>query len=238
MTKTLTLGRWPLGIGDVCFKPRVDNYVAAERAKAAGFSHLDLHSYWDDGDESKLAIPIGNRIVNTGTAKMELSEVASDGDRLSAWPTPRPGWGYVPPPARFDGAWDLTVKLLKECPTAVVEPWAGSVLATNAQTDELLREVPGLRLIVDVGHLVFRDEDPYELLPYADIVQLRDCAPGKQQLPVGEGIMDFRRVLRDLESLDYQGTVVVEYFDLPWVGYPLDTPWEWSLDLAHYLDSL
>jgi sugar phosphate isomerase/epimerase len=101
-----------------------------------------------------------------------------------------------------------------------------------------MKEVPGLRLIVDVGHLVYKNEDPYELLPHADIVQLRDCAPGKQQLPVGDGVMDFRRLKNDLEKLDYKGTIVVEYFDLPWVGYPLDTPLEWSLLLAGYLDAL
>jgi xylose isomerase-like TIM barrel protein len=238
MSEKLSLGRWPLGLGDVCFYPRLDNYRCAEMGAMLGFHHLDLHSYWDDGDESKLALPIGNRIVNTGTAKTELSELASDGERLAQWPVPRPGWGYVPPPARFEGAWELTVRLLRECPTAVTEPWAGSVLATNAQTKELLKEVPGLRLIVDVGHLVFRDEDPYELLEFADIVQLRDCAPSRQQLPVGEGVMDFKKVKAELERLDYQGLITVEYFDLPWVGYPSQTPFYDTLTLAHYLNGL
>lgn len=243
----LSLGRWPLGIGDVCFKPRVDNYEAARRGAELGFHHLDLHSYWDDGDESKLAIPIGNRMVNTGTRHTELAEVAaaakqsntpqSAAEKLAKWPKPRNGWGYPPPP-NIEGAWEHTIRELREAPGALVEPWAGSVCSTNEVTRELMKEVPGLRLIIDVGHLVYKDNDPYELLPHADIVQLRDCAPGKQQLPVGDGVMDFRRVKSDLEKIDYQGTIVVEYFDLPWVGYPLDTPLEWSLLLAGYLDAL
>ncbi|GAA1548318.1 hypothetical protein GCM10009788_57920 [Nocardioides humi] len=237
MTDLLTFGRWTMGVGDVCFKPRVDNYEAARRAKEAGFSHLDLHSYWDDGDESRLAVPIGNRIVNTGDPDRELSEVVADGDKLAAWPRARDGWGYVPPPD-MPGAWEHTVAELRRAPKSVVEPWAGSVCSTNEVTKQLIEEVPGLRLIVDVGHLVYKDEDPFELLPYADIIQLRDCAPGQQQLHVGDGVMDFERLKTELERLDYQGAITIEYFDLHWVGYPLDTPWEWSLDLAHYLDAL
>jgi sugar phosphate isomerase/epimerase len=243
----MKLGRWPLGIGDVCFYPRVDNYEAARRGAELGFHHLDLHSYWDDGDESKLAIPIGSRMVNTGTASQELSEVAakaklsktaeSAAETLARWPLPKAGWGYPPPPD-VAGAWDYTVAHLRACPTALVEPWAGSVCATNDVTRELMKAVPGLRLIVDVGHLVFKDNDPYELLPYANIIQLRDCAPGKQQLPVGDGVMDFRRVKSDLEKIDYKGTIVVEYFDLYWVGYPLKTPLEFSCLLAGYLTAL
>lgn len=40
MSNLLAFGRWPLGVGDVCFKPRVDNYEAARHAEKAGFSHL------------------------------------------------------------------------------------------------------------------------------------------------------------------------------------------------------
>jgi Xylose isomerase-like TIM barrel len=238
MTHQLTFGRWTMGVSDVCFKPRIDTYECARRAKEAGFSHLDLHSYWDDGDESRLALPIGNRIVNTGDPDRELSAVISEmGDELSQWPRARDGWGYVPPPD-IPGAWEHTVAELKRAPRSLVEPWAGSVCSTTVVTKQLLNEIPGLRLIVDVGHLIYMDEDPFELLPYADIVQLRDCAPKQQQLHVGDGVMDFKRLERKLEALDYQGRITLEYFDLHWVGYQLDTPWEWTLDLAHYLNSL
>jgi sugar phosphate isomerase/epimerase len=238
MSAQLTFGRWPIGVADVCFKPRVDAHEAARIARDHGFSHLDLHSHHDERDSRPFAIPIGSRTVNTGNADVELSEVVFGSPELSRWPRPRPGWGYVPPPMAYDGAWDFTIRTLRECPAARVEPWWSSVVATNEQIRALLEAVPGLRLIVDVSQTTYLGEDPYELFEFADLVQLRDAAPGKLQLPVGEGTVDFSRVRAELERLEFDGQITIEYFDLPWVGHPLDTPWEWTVDLARHLNEL
>ena len=86
----------------------------------------------------------------------------------------------------------------------------------------MLEAVPGLRLLVDTGHVANWGEDPVELLPWADHVQLRQARRGVAQAL--EGDVDFRRVFDRLEQVGYNGRLSVEYFDLPDMGWPLDDP--------------
>ena len=97
----------------------------------------------------------------------------------------------------------------------------------------MMAEVPGLRLLVDTGHVADWGGDPLELLPYAEHVQLRQGRPGAAQLHVDDpsGVVDFGAVIRRLGELDYRGRLSVEYFDLPDLGWPLDDPRGWALDL-------
>ena len=101
-------------------------------------------------------------------------------------------------------------------------------------------EVPGLRLLVDTGHVADWGGDPYELLELADHVQLRQGRRGSTQLHVDDprGDVDFRAVLDRLDSLDYRGVLSVEYFDLPENGWPLADPEAWARDLAAHLTAL
>ena len=47
-------------------------------------------------------------------------------------------------------------------------------------------------------------------------MQLRQAAPGKTQLHADDGgDVDFAAVLAELDRLDYQGLISIEYFDLP-----------------------
>src|SRR5260370_237368 len=115
MTEMLSLGRWPLGLGDVCFYPRLDNYNVAAIGAMLG---VHLH----------------------------------------------------------------------------------------------------------VRHLGYRRGGPYGLREFAGIRQVRGCAPGQQPAPGGAGVMGFGKVKGELERVDFRGPITVEYFDLPWVGYPSQTP--------------
>ena len=88
-------------------------------------------------------------------------------------------------------------------------------------------EVPGLRLLVDTGHVADWGGDPCELLELADHVQLRQGKPGHTQVHVDDpsGVVDFAAVLRRLDGARLpRARLSVEYFDLPDNGWPLDDP--------------
>ena len=84
----------------------------------------------------------------------------------------------------------------------------------------LAEAVPGVRFLVDTGHVTAWGGDVLEALPLADHVQLRDARVGAAQVAPGEGDVDFAEVLRRLEDLGYRGRVSIEYFDLPEHGWP------------------
>jgi sugar phosphate isomerase/epimerase len=100
--------------------------------------------------------------------------------------------------------------------------------------------VPGVRLLVDTGHVADWGGDPCELLELADHVQVRQGKRGNTQLHVDDpsGEVDFAAVFARLDELDYRGRLSVEHFDLPENGWPLETPEQWAKDLAAHLRKL
>src|SRR5204862_5285496 len=110
-------------------------------------------------------------------------------------------------------------------PGVRLEPWGGSVCNSVERVLTMLEAVPGLRLLVDTGHVAGWGEDPCELLPYADHVQLRQARTGTVQVHPDEGgDVDFARVLTTLAHVGYSGRLSVEYFDLPRLGWALGDP--------------
>src|SRR5206468_1818858 len=106
-----------------------------------------------------------------------------------------------------DGAWDRAVRWWRAAPHALLEPWAGAVVNSLQQVRAFRREVPGVRLLVDTGHVADWGGDPCDLLHLADHVQLRQGAPGRTQLHVDDasGVVDFNAVFRRLDAVDYHG---------------------------------
>ena len=104
----------------------------------------------------------------------------------------------------------------------------------------MLDAVPGLRLLVDTGHVADWGGDPLALLAHAGHVQLRQGKPGVTQVHVDDpsGVVDFAAVLRRLDALGYEGSLSVEYFDLPDYGWPLADPRAWARDLAAHVRPL
>lgn len=196
---------WPLGVVDVVFAP-LGVPEAARRARELGFEHLDVPWDWT----APLDLPVGDRV---------------------AFPSPRP-FCSCPAPPDLPGMWERAVRAYRRCPGARIEPWAGSILGSVEKTRAMLAEVPGLRLLVDTGHVAGWGEDPCDLLDAAGHVQLRQARSGAVQAPAGDGDVDFRQVLRRLDQVGYRGLLSVEYFDLPDRGWPLDDPVGHAVALA------
>ena len=204
-----------LGVVDVVY---ASCGAIAERARLArddGFAHIDPML---GTDAASLVLPIGCPTV---------------------FPRPAPGWCATPAPADGPGRWDKTVERFRAAPGCLMEPWAGSVVGSTERVLAMLDAVPGLRLLVDTGHVSDWGGDPLELLPYARHVQLRQGMPGSTQIHVDDprGVVDFAAVAARLQELGYEGVCSVEYFDLPEQGWALDDPRTWACDLATRLRS-
>ena len=184
----------------------MDPEVAVDLAIEDGYDHIDGSIDW------------------TGTYKLPI------GDRV-AFPGPRPGCST---PAAYDqpGMWERSVAAFRRAVAGTtpdqspvrMEPWAGSICNSTETIKAMLEAVPGLRLLVDTGHVADWGGDPLEILEFADHVQLRDGLPGQTEAWPGEGDVDFKRVIDHLRSIDYPGLLSIEYFNLPEQGWPLDDP--------------
>ncbi|MBM3674750.1 MAG: sugar phosphate isomerase/epimerase [Actinobacteria bacterium] len=210
------MSRRPVGVVDVVYAAESDVARRSELAAADGFAHVDVAV---EIAPSSLALPVGCP---------------------TAFPRPVPGWCATPAPARGDGMWERCVRWFRAAPGALLEPWAGGVVHSTDTVRAMLDEVPGLRLLVDTGHVADWGGDPLELLAWADHVQLRQGAPGRTQLHVDDpaGVVDLAAVLGRLDAIGYPGRCSIEYFDLPAHGWALADPRGWALDLARHVGAL
>lgn len=206
----------PLGVVDIAYGFELDAPIRSALAEADGFDHIDVLV---DVDADTLELPVGCP---------------------TAFPRPVPGWCATPAPADGPGAWDRCVDWFRAAPGALLEPWAGAVVHSAETCAEMMAAVPGLRLLVDTGHVADWGGDSLELLEFAGHVQLRQGAPGSTQLHVDDpdGVVDFDALLRRLNALDNPTLLSIEYFDLPALGWPLADPRAWACDLAGYLRML
>jgi sugar phosphate isomerase/epimerase len=210
--------RRAIGVVHVAFAPEpVPD--AARHASALGFDHIDVPASL----AGELALPVGDRIAAA---------------------SPQPGCS-TPAPTRpsdegdADALWHRAVAAYRRTPSMLVEPWGGSICDSVERIRELLAAVPGLRLLVDTGHVAGWGEDPIELLPFAGHIQLRQATKGQvQRHPDEGGDVDFAAILDRLDALDYQGLLSVEYFNLPEYGWPLDDPVGHCVALADHVRSL
>jgi sugar phosphate isomerase/epimerase len=203
--------RYPLGVVDVVYWP-VPPAACAQLAATDGFDHIDVLV---DVDPSTLVLPVG-----CPTALK-----------------PIPGWCATAALPDRPGAWEKTIERFRAAPGALLEPWAGSVVNSDEKCRAIVAEVPGLRLLVDTGHVADWGGDPVALVELAGHVQLRQGRLGVTQVHVDDpaGVVDFDAVLRRLDALGYPGVLSVEYFNLPDMGWPLDDPRAWAVDLASSL---
>ncbi len=197
--------RPPVGVVDVTYAACGDEIARSRAAARDGFAHIDVLL---GTDLATLALPVGCP---------------------TAFPKPVDTWCATPAPPD----WDRAVRWWRAAPHALCEPHTRSAVNSTAAVRAFLAEVPGVRLLVDTGHVADWGGDPCELLDLADHVQLRQGAPGHAQLHVDDphGVVDFGAVIARLEQLGYRGKLSVEYFDLPEHGWPLADPQGWARDL-------
>lgn len=202
--------RYPLGIVYIAFGEGTPIPEAARRARDLGFDHIDVPASWP----GELALPVGDRV---------------------AFPRPQPGCSCPALPPGPD-SWERMVRAYRRMPTAILEPWAGSALNSTDAVLAFLDEVPGLRILVDTGHVTCWGGDAADLLPFAAHVQLRQARRGVNQARRGD--VDFARLFDRLDDVGYSGLLSVEYFDLPDRGAPLEDPLGHAVALAEELRPL
>jgi sugar phosphate isomerase/epimerase len=201
---------FPLGVVDLAFVPDSPER-AAERARDLQFDHIDVRI---EVDPTTLVLPVGCPLAQRPAAQF-----------CSALPR---------------RTWEHTITVFRDAPGALLEPGAASVVNSNEKVRAMCAEVPGLRILLDTGHVADWGGDPLELVDLAAHVQLRQGKPGHTQLHVDDpaGTVDFGALLRRLGEVGYTGLLSIEYFDLPDYGWPLDDPLDWTLDMARHVRGL
>jgi sugar phosphate isomerase/epimerase len=95
-----------------------------------------------------------------------------------------------------------------------IEAHTGSIVEKPTQVLALLKQVPGLSLTLDYGHFANQGlaADAIEpLLAHAGHVHARGGSKGKIQVVAAENTIDFPRMARALQRLNYSGWICLEY---------------------------
>jgi sugar phosphate isomerase/epimerase len=100
-----------------------------------------------------------------------------------------------------------------------VEPQPDSADRMPQDALKLLECVPGLRLTLDTGYLVYLGLNRSEmvaLLPQTSGIHLRQAAKGRLQTAFALGNLKMPEWVADLKDANYQGTVAIQYLDNVW----------------------
>jgi sugar phosphate isomerase/epimerase len=130
---------------------------------------------------------------------------------------------------------DAEVKRLKglvrlaetEGVTLTVETRMGTLTETPDAAVELCKRVPGLGLTLDPSHYI---AGPHQgglfdqIFPYVRHVHLRDTGrnPDQFQVRVGQGEIEYGRIIAHLARYDYDRLLTVEICDIPDAPYAMD----------------
>jgi sugar phosphate isomerase/epimerase len=109
-----------------------------------------------------------------------------------------------------------------------VETAAGTLTATPDGAAELCRRLPGLGLTLDPSHYTAdtaTDPVNYDhLFPFVRHVRLRDTGRGKDQfqLRVGQGDIEYGRIVTQLERFNYARALTVDVRDVADSPFPVE----------------
>lgn len=104
----------------------------------------------------------------------------------------------------------------------------GTITETPAAALELCQRVPGLGLTLDPSHYIngpAQGASFDELYPFVRHVHLRDTgrAPGKFQVRVGQGEVEYGRIINQLERVGYDRLLSVAIHDVAEAPFAMDT---------------
>lgn len=101
--------------------------------------------------------------------------------------------------------------------TLSFEPHQGAVVEKPADALRMAQALwPKVGITYDPSHFAMQEiplPQTEAMLEYTVHVHVRDAGPGRMQVPMGEGTVDFAWLIRALEERNYQGPVAIEYLD-------------------------
>lgn len=183
----------------------------AQRLKASNVPFAAFHLEFEpfDGPEVReqlkavcrlarlLAVP-----VLTVAAAPTGSDVNAEADRLGAWVKTAEGDGVI----------------------LSVETRAGTLTESPAAAIELCKQVPGLGLTLDPTQYLFAGG--YDAVyPYVRHVRFRDSGsgPNQYQVRIGQGEIEYGKIISQLERCGYDRTLTVDVRDIPDCPFPIDS---------------
>lgn len=191
-----------------------DGAKIAQRLKAANLPlaafHLDLTP--DEAIQSRATLRAVCRLARVSTVPLLTVSAAplgadfdADTDRLCAWTKIAESEGVM-----------LSVETNSQTLTA--DP-LGAL--------ELCRRIPGLGLTLDPSHYIGGPHGPadYDMLyPYVRHVRLRDSGPKPEdfQVRVGQGELEYGRIISLLEKHHYDRALTVDIRDVPDGPFPVE----------------
>jgi sugar phosphate isomerase/epimerase len=139
------------------------------------------------------------------------------------------------PPAGLGADFDAEVSRLSDCIRIVaaegviltVETLSTAVTADPLGAVELCRRIPGLGLTLDPTHyqLGVHGAINYDVLfPFVRHVRLRDSGntPDQFQVRIGQGDIEYGRVITHLERCQYDRALTVDIRDIPDSPFPVE----------------
>jgi sugar phosphate isomerase/epimerase len=108
-----------------------------------------------------------------------------------------------------------------------VETHSQAITADPLGAAELCRRVPGLGLTLDPSHYQTGPHGPVDydaLFPFVRHVRLRDTgrAPDQFQVRVGQGEVEYGRLIAQLERCQYARALTVDIRDIPDSPFPIE----------------
>jgi sugar phosphate isomerase/epimerase len=110
--------------------------------------------------------------------------------------------------------------------TLAVATKTGTLTDDPAVAVELCQKVPGLGIALDPSHYLvgpYHDDHLDILFPYVQHVRLRDTdgKTGQFQVRIGQGEIEYGRIVNQLARYDYRRTLSVDIHDQPEPSYPM-----------------
>ena len=106
-----------------------------------------------------------------------------------------------------------------------VETNRATLTADPASALELCKRVPGLGVTLDPSHYVggpLPRAEYDELYPHVRHVRLRDTTPDRPQVRIGQGQIEYGKIVTLLERENYARALTVDIRDVPQNDYPIE----------------